>query len=118
MTARTAYGLETPRGFHWADLAACSPARNPGVDPEWWWPMPGQASPETMRAAHICRAHCPVRVACHADTLQNPPVHACVQAGRRYVLLSGGSGRVVESKQLPSASAGGCPYCSDATKES
>ena len=69
MTARTAYGLDTPRGMHWADLAACSRATNPGVDPEWWWPTPANhvVSANTLRALHVCRQHCPVQTACHGE---------------------------------------------------
>lgn len=111
MTARTAYGLETPRGMHWADLAACSRAANPGVDPEWWWPPQGASSPDTLRAQHICRVHCPVLAQCDRDAVDVPPTHPCVAGGRRYVAVSGGGGRVAASKVVDPDVSLGCPYC-------
>lgn len=113
MTARTAYGLDTQRGTHWADRAACSRA-NGAVDPEWWWPPQGASDADTLRALHICRTHCPVRHRCARDAVDNPPRHPSVQGGRRYVLLSGGSGRVAASKVVEQGSSHGCPYCAAA----
>lgn len=106
MTARTAYGLDTPRGTHWAESAACG---TPLVDPEWWWSeTAGPLTQDGRRALHICRTHCPARVACHRAALDNPPKHPCIQGGRRYVAVT--DYRTVEIRAVQT-SARGCPYC-------
>lgn len=106
MTARTAYGLDAPRGAHWAENAACG---SPLVDPEWWWPENGPLSIDGRRALHICRAHCPGRAGCARAADEKPPRFPCVQGGRRYVERSGGG--VQRSKLTEPTSAVGCPYC-------
>lgn len=105
MTARTAYGLDTQRGEHWANQAACI---SPTVDPEWWWPVNGPLSQDGRRALHICRVHCPARVDCHKAAIDNPPKHPCIQGGRRYVAVT--DSRTVEIRAVQT-SALGCPYC-------
>ncbi len=49
----------------WRDRAACAA---PGVDPEWFFPAPGQ---QGKHAKRIC-ARCPVKAECLADALAVP----------------------------------------------
>jgi hypothetical protein len=58
----------TPTPSGWRLRAACA-AR--GVDPELFFPTPGQHGKAT-RAKQVC-ARCPVRAACLADALAAPP---------------------------------------------
>lgn len=109
MTARTAHGLDTPRGTHWADEAACNRINNRAVDPEWFWPENGLLGQDGMRALHICLSHCPVRARCHAEAVDSPPPHPCIAGGRRYVMFSGRPVTRV-SRDEPTTSYG-CPYC-------
>jgi hypothetical protein len=110
MTARTAYGLETPRGAHWADRAACG---SPKVDPEWWWPVEhGAPTAYTRLAVHICRQHCAVRVDCERDAYEEPPRYPVVVGGMRFVSEGGsGRGRVRPAALVESDACTGCPYC-------
>jgi len=52
----------------WRRRAACAA---PGVDPELFFPAPGQHG-KAARAKRVC-ARCPVRTACLADALATPP---------------------------------------------
>lgn len=110
MTARTAYGLDTPRGTHWEARAACG---HPEVDPEWWWPVEHTvASGNTRLAVHICRSDCPVRAQCHAPAVETPQRHPVVVGGRRYVADGGtGRGRVHAVPMTVSDTYTDCPYC-------
>lgn len=110
MTARTAYGLDTPRGTHWEDRAACA---HPQVDPEWFWPVEhGMAASTTRLAVHICRRHCPVLAQCRQDVTDVPPPDPCVAGGRRYVADGGaGRGRVRARPMTVSDTYTDCPYC-------
>ena len=99
------------RSAHWADRAACSRA-NGDVDPDWWWPPPGQAGAAAQLAVHVCWAHCPVRRQCDAD---GPPLHPCIQGGRRYVTVSGVGYQTAVAKSPVPGSSVGCPYCREAS---
>ncbi len=57
-----------PGPVGWRRRAACAA---PGVDPELFFPAPGQHG-KAARAKRVC-ARCPVRVACLADALAIPP---------------------------------------------
>ena len=107
---RSAYGLDTPRGEHWGDRAACA---GPKVDPEWWWPVEHTlAAANTRLAVHICRRHCPVRAQCDAAARQVPQRHPVVVGGRRYVANGGaGTGRVRAMPLTVSDTYTDCPYC-------
>lgn len=110
MSARTSYGLDTPRGFHWDERAACSPI-NGDVDPDWWWPPERKFDADAKVALHVCRFHCPVRVQCFKDALADPPQHACVRGGHHWVIADGNR-RATPSKVVkPATSNGNCPYC-------
>lgn len=106
MSARTAYGLDTPRATHWEQRAACGSRH---VDPEWFWPVEnGPAAANTRLAVHICRQHCPVRVQCDLAARRTPPRHPVVVGGRRYVA---DTGRVHASNLPVSDRYRDCPYC-------
>jgi WhiB family transcriptional regulator, redox-sensing transcriptional regulator len=68
-------GLSSPvlGPARWRDRAACAAA---GVDPEWFFPEPGQRA---TRARRIC-ARCPVASACLADALATREEHG-IRAG-------------------------------------
>jgi WhiB family redox-sensing transcriptional regulator len=57
--------LRPSEGGDWRQWAACA---GPGVDPEWFFPAPGQ---QGTRAKRIC-AGCPVRPVCLAEALAIP----------------------------------------------
>ena len=105
MTARTAYGLDTPRGTHWSNNAACG---TPLVDPDWWFPPERSWGSDAARALHICLSHCPVRAGCDRDAVENPQGHPCVRGGRRWVHRNAD---VVQSGMEKPTSTAGCPYC-------
>jgi WhiB family transcriptional regulator, redox-sensing transcriptional regulator len=60
-------------GAGWQQWAACAAA---GVDPEWFFPEPGQRA---TRARRNC-ARCPVASACLADALATREEHG-IRAG-------------------------------------
>ncbi|MGW9196089.1 hypothetical protein [Micromonospora chersina] len=68
----------------------------------------GPLTVDGRRALHICRTHCPARVACHLAAVDNPPSHPCIAGGRRYVPVT--DTRTVEMR-AEQTSARGCPYC-------
>jgi WhiB family redox-sensing transcriptional regulator len=57
--------LRLSEGGDWRQQAACA---RPGIDPEWFFPEPGQ---QGKRAKRIC-ARCPVQAPCLAAALQLP----------------------------------------------
>jgi WhiB family transcriptional regulator, redox-sensing transcriptional regulator len=57
--------LRPAGGGDWRQQAACA---RPGIDPEWFFPDPGQ---QGKRAKRIC-ARCPVRDACLTSALAIP----------------------------------------------
>jgi WhiB family redox-sensing transcriptional regulator len=61
--------LQLPEPTGWRDRAACAA---PGVDPELFFPAPGQHG-KAACAKRVC-ARCPVRDACLADALIHPPL--------------------------------------------
>jgi WhiB family transcriptional regulator, redox-sensing transcriptional regulator len=66
MTAAAAVRVGAPVG--WQHRAACAA---PGVDPELFFPTPGQHG-KAARAKRICD-RCPVKAPCLADALATPP---------------------------------------------
>lgn len=114
MTARTSYGLDTPRGTHWTADSAC---HGPGVDPDWWWPTEhGTPTAATRMAVHICRQHCPVIGRCDQHTQEHPPSHPVVLGGQRYATANGGGGGRLRPAPLAVPDTYiDCPYCRESS---
>ena len=55
----------SPAPAGWQRRAACA---RPGIDPEWFFPVPGGSG---KRAKGVC-ARCPVTAPCLADALDRP----------------------------------------------
>lgn len=112
--ARSAHGLDTPRGTHWETRAACRPGQP--VDPEWWWPIATSLAEDAARALHICRTHCPVMDQCRQAIQDQPPRHPTVQGGVRYVVDPRNHHRAVPAPDAPHPPrVTGCPYCEPPT---
>ena len=83
MTARTAYGLNSPRDRRWQQDANCGPATA-----EMFWltghhtGRAGHKLSDDNRAALALCDTCPVLAKCLADELQHPTPYPHVAGGR------------------------------------
>jgi hypothetical protein len=94
----TAWGLDTDRGGHWDQRAACA---NPDYDPVWWdVPAPTDildryaATDRAGGALKVC-AGCPVRRQCAADAERDRP-QGVIRAG----VIHGDHGEVLTLDDL------------------